>query len=163
MNWPAVRARLRLSAVASLAGWSAATAATLPMQWFKVAQNATGGVGSLLWSLAAGSAIWAAWTLAIVAGGWLLGFLPAIALLREGWMLGHPRRTMAFAGLFGWAVVLAKFDSWKFFRPGHEIPVRLFSLYSLLLVIFPVVAARLYLRRLSRLTRRFSSAPTPSA
>ncbi len=140
-----LRSRIRPSLIAVAVGWAAATAITLPMQFEKILVSSTGGPGPLLQSLAEGTLVWILWTLAIAAGGWLFGLIPVIAMVPENWLRSHPRRSIAIAAVFGWIVVIASFEVWKLLLPYHTLAVRLFTLYSLLLVVFATVAAAVYL------------------
>ena len=141
-----VRLRIRRSLLAAAAGWAAAVVVTTPMQIVKIYVNATGGVGDLLWSLATGALIWGAWSLAIAAGGWLLGFVPLIVFVHGDWFLHYPRVSVAIAAVLGWMAVLFEFEVWKLLQPDHSLEVRMFTLYSLLLIVFTAVSAAVYLR-----------------
>ena len=46
----------------------------------------------------------------------------------------------------GWIVVLVEFQVWKLLLPYHWLAVRMFTLYSLLLVVYATVSAAVYLR-----------------
>jgi hypothetical protein len=48
-------------------------------------------------------------------------------------------------------VVLLRFDIWHLFQPYYNLAVRIFALYSLLLVLFSAISAAVYLRLLARL------------
>jgi len=150
MNLAAVGLRIRASLIAVGAGWGTAMAATLPIQVAKICSNAIGGLRPLLWSLGAGTLIWGIWTLGIAAGAWLCGGLPLIAIIREDWLLRHPRRAIAISVAAGWTVVLFKFAIWKLLLPEERLAVRGFILYTLLLVVFTAVAAAVYLRLVAR-------------
>jgi hypothetical protein len=132
--------------LAAAAGWAAAIVVTTPMQIVKIYVNATGGPGDLLRSLAAGALIWSAWSLAIAAGGWLFGFVPLIVIVHEDWFLRYPRVSVAIAAVLGWTVVLVEFEVWKLMQPDHTLEVRMFTLYSLLLIVFTAVSAAVYMR-----------------
>ena len=149
-----IGARVRPFLTAGATAWAAAMAVTLPMQYVKIYSNAVGGPRDLLWSLAAGTLVWGIWTLAIGAGAWLCGGLPAIAIIREEWLLLHRRWSIAIAALLGWVVVLMKFEIWRLLLPYQTLNVRIFTLYSLLFVIFCGVSAAVYLRMVARI-------PTP--
>ncbi len=116
------------------------------MQIAKIYMNATGGPGDLLLSLAAGALIWGAWSLAIAAGGWLLGFVPLIVFIPDNWFLHYPRVSVAIAAALGWMAVLLEFEVWKLLQPDHSLEVRMFTLYSLLLIAFTAVSAAVYIR-----------------
>ena len=124
-----MRTRIRPSLIAVAAGWAAAVAITLPMQFEKIVVSST-GVPGILPSLAEGTLIWGVWALAIAAGGWLFGLIPVIALVPEDWLRRYPRRSIAIAALLGWIVVLANFQVWKLLLPYHTLAVRMFTLYS---------------------------------
>ena len=68
----------------------------------------------------------------------------------EDWLLRHPRWAVAAAGLGGWVAVLIKFEVWRSVQPYHHLAVRMFSLYSLLLIVFTSVSAGVYLRVIAR-------------
>jgi len=138
-----------LSLLAAAIGWAAATAVTLPMVVFKVCANALGGWRPLVWSLGAGTAIWLAWTLSIAAGGWLGGVALAV-FAPEEWLLRNRGRAIAIAAGLGWLVVLIEFKTWRLSQPGYSLSAWLFSLYSLLLVVFTVTAAASYLHWIAR-------------
>jgi hypothetical protein len=138
--------RMRPSLLAVAAGWAAAIAATMPMQWVKIIADAYGGLAVLLLSLSQGTLIWGVWSLAIAAGGWLFGLVPVILFVPESWLLGHRRKSIAIAAILGWTVVLAKFEIWKLVLPYHTLALRMFVLYSLLLTVFAAVSAAVYLR-----------------
>jgi hypothetical protein len=140
------RWRFRRSLIAVAIGWAAAVVVTLPMQFVKIVANATGGPGDLLWSLAAGALIWGAWSLAIAAGGWLLGFVPLIVFVPDKWFLQHPRVSIITAAALGWMVILLEFEVWKLLQPYHALEVRMFTLYSLLFIVFTGVSAAVYIR-----------------
>ena len=142
--------RVRTSLLAAAAGWAAAMAATLPMQFVKIAVNATGGPWDLLWSLAAGAMTWGAWSIAIGAGAWFLEFVPLIVVVPERWLLRHPRWAVVAAGLGGWGAVLIRFEVWLLLQPYHYLAVRVFSLYSILLIVFTSVSTGVYLRVIAR-------------
>ena len=146
MNLRHLGTRIRPSLLSVAAGWAAATAVTLPMQFAKIAANAFGGPAAWLLSLAEGAMIWSAWALAIAAGGWLFGLIPVIALVPEKWLLRQPRTSIAVAAVFGWVAVLVEFQVWKLLQPYGSIAVRAFILYTLLLVVFVSVSAAVYLR-----------------
>jgi hypothetical protein len=141
-----LRARLLPSLKAVLAGWAAAMVVTFPMQIAKIVANSFGGPAVLLLSLAEGGVIWGLWGLALAAGGWLFGFLPVILLVPENWLLRHLRTSSALAAVVGWIVVLAEFQVWKLLLPGHHMALRMFTLYSLLFVVYATVSAFVYLR-----------------
>jgi hypothetical protein len=149
-------ARLRASLAAAGAGWAAAMAPTLPMALYKVwregvSTNSLGGWRPLLWSLGAGTGIWVAWSLAIVFGAWLLGALPAIALVREQWLLRHKGLAVLLSAALAELVVLVKFQFWRWFAPDYYVDAWLLTLYSLLLVVFAASAAGRYLRSIGRM------------
>jgi hypothetical protein len=146
MKVSAVRSRIGTSLLAIAVGWAAAMLVTLPMQFVKIKVNATGGTGDLLWSLAAGTLVWGAWALIIAAGAWLLGFVPLIVMIPEGWLLGHPRVSVTLAAFLGWIVVLVRFEVWKLLLPYQTLAVRVFTLYSLLLIVLTAVSAIVYLQ-----------------
>jgi hypothetical protein len=148
MSLSALPSRIGPSLISVAVGWATATIITLPMLLWKLAVSSTGDAHNLLWSLSVGSLIWAAWTLAIVAGGWLLGFVPVIIFVSEKWLLGHPRTAIAIAAGMGWTVVFVEFQLWMLVLPHHTIAMRMFTLYSLLLISFPAVSAGVYLRRI---------------
>ncbi len=141
-----IGARIRASVVAALAGWAAAMAATLPMQFYKIYADRFGDLRSLLWSLGAGMLVWLAWTLAIAAVAWLIVCLPVIAVVREAWLLRHRRAVVASAGALGCAAVMAMTGTWKVFTPEYSFHPRLFTLYTLLLTVFASIASWVYLR-----------------
>jgi hypothetical protein len=146
MNLRHLGARIRPSLLSMAAGWAAATAVTLPVQFAKIVANAFGGPAALLLSLAEGTMIWSAWALAIAAGGWLFGLIPVIALVPDKWLLRHPRTSIAVAAALGWVVVLVEFQVWTLLLPYHWLARRAFVLYTLLLVVFASVSAAVYLR-----------------
>src|SRR5271170_3072055 len=119
MKLAAMKLRIRASLIAVAAGWAAAVAATLPMQFVKIYSNAVGGPGNLFWSLGMGALIWMIWTLEIAAIAWLCGGLPMIAIVREGWLLRHPGWAIAVSAALGWAVVLVRFAAWKLLLPDE--------------------------------------------
>jgi hypothetical protein len=100
----------------------------------------------LLRSLAEGTLIWALWTLAVAAGGWLFGLIPVILLAPESWLLRYRRTSLVLAGLFAWIAILVEFQVWKLVLPYYTLGVRMFTLYSLLLVVYATVSAAVYLR-----------------
>ena len=116
------------------------------MQFVKIAVNAYRRSRGSAPVSGRGALIWGAWALAIAAGGWLFGLVPVIVLVPENWLLRHPRRSIAIAAAFGWIVVLVKFEVWKLLLPYHSLAVRMFTLYSLLLVVYATVSAAVYLR-----------------
>ena len=120
--------------------------ATLPMQIVKIVANSFGGPVVLLRSLAEGALIWAMWGLAVAAGGWLFGLIPVILLVPENWLLRHLRTSLALAAVFAWIAVLVEFQFWKLLLPYYTLAVRMFALYSLLLVVYAIVSAWVYLR-----------------
>jgi hypothetical protein len=138
--------RMLPSLIAVLAGWAAALIVTLPMQIAKIAANSFGGPVVLLRSLAEGTLIWALWTLAVAAGGWLFGLIPVILLAPESWLLRYRRTSLVLAGLFAWIAILVEFQVWKLVLPYYTLGVRMFTLYSLLLVVYATVSAAVYLR-----------------
>jgi hypothetical protein len=142
--------RVRASLLAAAAGWAAAMAATLPIQFAKIAVNATGAPWDLLWSLAAGAMTWGAWSIAIGAGAWFLEFVSLIMVIPERWLLRHPRWAVVAAGICGWLAVLIKFEVWRLLQPYHYLAVRMFSLYSILLIVFTSVSAGVYLRLIAQ-------------
>ena len=146
-----IGARVRPFLTAGATAWAAAMAVTLPMQYVKIYSNAVGGPRDLLWSLAAGTLVWGIWTLAIGAGAWLCGGLPAIAIIREDWLLLHRRWSVAIAALLGWVVVLIRFEIWRLFLPYRGLHVRIFTVYSLLFIIFCGVTAAVYLHLVARI------------
>jgi hypothetical protein len=141
--------RIRPSLIAGLAGWAAAMAVTLPMQFAKIVANSFGGPMVLLLSLAEGTLIWGSWSLEVAVGGWLFGLIPVILLVPENWLLGHLRASLALAAVLGWTVVLDEFEVWKLVLPYNTLGVRMFTLYSLLLVVYTTVSAAVYLRLIS--------------
>jgi hypothetical protein len=141
-----LRTRIGPSLIAVLAGWAAALVATLPMQIAKIWANGFGGPAILRLSLAEGTLIWTLWSLAVAAGGWLFGLVPIILLVSENWLLRHLRTSLALAAIFGWMVVLVEFQVWWLVLPYRTLAVRLFILYSLLLVVYTAVSAAVYLR-----------------
>jgi hypothetical protein len=145
-----IRARVAASAIAVAAGWAAAAAVTLPMQWFRMCGNADGGLRPMPYSLAAGALVWLGWTLAIACGAWALAGLPAAVLLPHSWLAQHRRWFVAASASLAWVVVLIRFETWKLLIPGHGLSPWLFSLYSLLLVVFAWVTAVAYPRLLER-------------
>jgi hypothetical protein len=142
--------RLWASILAFGIGWGAAMVVTLPMALFKVWTNALGGWGPLLWSLGAGAAVWLLWTLAITAGAFLFGALPAIMFVREEWLLRYKGRVMAISAALAMLVVLIRFQFWLFVLPEYYFEPWLFTLYSLLLGVFAPTAAAAYLRLIGR-------------
>jgi hypothetical protein len=150
------RTRVRASLAAAGAGWLAAMAATLPMVLDKVWTDnivwasGAGGWRSLLWSLALGAGVWAAWTFAIAFGAWSLGALPAIALVREEWLLRHKWLAVVLAAAMAELVVLAKFQFWLWFLPQFYIEPWLLILYTLLLVVFAAATGCVYLLLVGR-------------
>ncbi len=151
MKLAAIGARIRASMIAAVTGWAAAMAVTLPMQFTKIYMSALGGRRALLWSLGAGTAVWCAWSLIIAAAAWLWGGLPLIAIVRERWLLRHRRTAVVVSGTLGWLVVLLRFKVWDLLLPEARLEMRIFTLYTLLLVIFTSVATAVYLRRVARL------------
>jgi hypothetical protein len=146
-----VASRIRASLIAVGAGWLAVMIVAMPMQLVKICSGNIGGLPSLLWSFVAGALVWGWWTLAFVSGGWLCAALPLIALVRESWMLRHPQRSVGICAALGCLVVLLQFKVWELTRPGHSLGIRMFTLYSLLLVVFPAVSAAVYLRLIARM------------
>jgi hypothetical protein len=146
MKLPRIAARLPLSLIAVATGWAASMVVTLPVQYAKIAVNATGGAASFFWSLAEGTMVWGIWSLAVAAGGWLFGLVPVIAIVPESWLLRHPRSAIAVAALLGWIVVLVEFRVWELVLPYHSLGVRAFVLYSSLLVVYASVSAAVYVR-----------------
>ena len=144
-----LRTRIQPSLKAALAGWAAAMVVTLPMQVVKIVANSFGGPAILLLSLAEGAVVWGLWGLAIAAGVWLFGFLPIILLVPESWLLGHLRTSLILAAVFGWTVVLVEFKVWKLLVPNHHLGVRIFTLYSLLFVVYSTASASVYLHRIA--------------
>lgn len=158
--------RVRASLIAAVVGWVAAMIVTLPIALFKTCAEAVwaervgansilpagslGGWRLLLWSLAEGAGIWFAWTLAIVFGAWLLGALPAIALVRETWLLRHKRLAVLLSALMAELVVAVKFQLWRLADPQFYFDALLLTVYSLLLMVFAAAAAALYLRLVER-------------
>jgi hypothetical protein len=138
--------RIRPSLIAVLAGWAAAAIVTLPMQIAKILANTFGSPMVLLRSIAEGTFVWALWSLAIAAGGWAFGLLPVILLVSESWLLLHRRNSLILASILAWMVVLIEFHVWDIVYPYYTLPVRMFTLYSLLLVIYATVSAAVYLR-----------------
>jgi hypothetical protein len=143
-------ARIRASVVAALAGWAAAVAATLPMEFAKILGNTFVGPWAMVRSLAEGLLIWGAWCLAIAAGGWLVGLVPVALLVPEERLLRHRRACVAAGAILGWIVVLLEFRAWKLLLPYHYLQVRMFVIYSFLLVIYTTVSALVYLRWIAR-------------
>ena len=148
-------ARFRASVVAAGTGWAVAMVVTLPLALLKVwtewvGTNSLGGWRPLLWSLGAGTVIWFVWTLAIVLGAWLLGALPAIALVREDWLLRHKGRVVLVSAVLAELAVLVKFQFWRWLLPEYYLDARLFALYSLLLVVFATTTAAVYLQSMGR-------------
>jgi hypothetical protein len=137
--------RIRCSLIAVLAGWAAAIVATLPMQFAKIAANTFGGPTVLLLSLAEGVLIWGLWSSIVAAGGWLFGLVPVVLLVPESWLLRHPRASLTLAAVFGWIVVLVEFEVWHLLLPYQYLPLRSFSLYSILLVVYTTVSGAIYL------------------
>jgi hypothetical protein len=156
MTWAG--ARLSALMLATVAGWAAAMAVTLPMQLVKIQANATGTFGELLRSCAAGAAIWCLWSFAFTALAGLLGGLPLVLLVRETWLLRHPRLSAAAAAFLGWTVVLIKFEVWEMILPEHTILDRIFALYSLLFSVSCGVAAAVYLRIVGRIRKQDTTA-----
>ena len=146
MNLRHLGTRIGPSLLSVAAGWAAATAITMPVQFAKISANAFGGPAVWLLSLAEGAMIWSVWALAIAAGGWLFGLVPVIALVPEKWLLRHPRTSIAMAAALGWVVVLVEFQVWKLLQPYHSLGVRAFIVYTLLLVVFASVSAAVYIR-----------------
>ena len=149
-------ARVRASVLAAGVGWAAAMVVTLPLALFKVWTesvvwtNSAGGWRLRLWSLGAGAGIWFGWTLAIIFGAWLVGGLPAIALVREDWLLRHKRLSVLLSAAMAELVVLVRFQFWRWFLPESYFDPWLLTLYSLLLVVFAVTVAGVYLRLIGR-------------
>jgi hypothetical protein len=143
-------ARLLPSLKAVLAGWAGAMVVTFPMQIVKIVANSFGGPAVLLLSLAEGTVIWGLWGLALAAGGWFFAFLPIILLVPEDRLLRHQRRVIALAAVLAWMVILAEFRVWKLVLPNHHIAVRMFTLYSLLFVVYATISAFAYLRLIAR-------------
>jgi hypothetical protein len=138
--------RIVPSLIAVLVGWAAAMLATLPMQFVKIQASTFGGPTVLHLSLAEGTLIWGLWCLAIAAGGWLFGLVPVILLVPENWLLRHRRSSLTFAATFSWIAVLVEFEAWKSLLPYYHLAVRMFTLYSLVLVVYATVSAAVYLR-----------------
>jgi hypothetical protein len=150
--------RIRLSLIAVVAGWAAAMVATLPMQFAKTVANTFGGPEVLLLSLVEGTIIWGLWGLAIAAGGWLFGLIPVILVVPEVWLVKHIRGTLTLAAILSWMVVLDKFEVWQLLLPNNTLALRLFTLYSLMLVIYATVSVAVYLRLIAPKTGNSSSA-----
>ncbi len=150
MNLRHLARRIRPSVLSVAAGWAAATAVTMPVQFAKISANAFGGPAVWLLSLAEGAMIWSAWALVIAAGGWLFGLIPVIALVPEKWLLRHPQSSIAVAAALGWVVVLVEFQVWKLLLPYHWLDRRAFILYTVLLVVFASVSAAVYIRLIVR-------------
>jgi len=146
MNLRHLGMRLRPSLKAVLAGWAAAIVATFPMEVAKIVANNFGGAAVLLRSLVEGAVIWGLWGLSIAAGGWLFGLIPLILLVPESWLLRHRGASLATAAFLGWMVVLIKFKIWRLLLPYESVSPRIFTLYSLLLVVYATVSAAVYLR-----------------
>jgi hypothetical protein len=151
MNYRAAGLRIRASGFAIVAGWAAAVVVTLPMQVFQIITNDLDGRRSLLWSLAAGILIWLGWTLWIAAMGWALVCLPAIAILREKWLLRHRRAVTAGSAALALLTAITEFTSWRFFTPAFTFHPWMFSLYALLLTVFAATTAAVYLRAVERI------------
>ena len=150
MTLTGLAVRVRASILAMLAGWLTAFLATMPMQVFQIVQNNLGGLRSLLWSLAAGMYVWLIWTLIIAAGGWLLGCVPAVLVIPEKWLLRRRRWVLAASAIMACAAVMTLTRTWRFFSPDYTFHPWLFSLYTLLLLVFAVVTAAAYLRLIGR-------------
>jgi hypothetical protein len=154
MSASSVGEKFWASIVAAAAGWLATVAATMPMQIYEICTNALGGLRPLLWSLGAGTLIWCIWTFIIAAGAWLLGGMPVALVVPEEWLLRHRWQAIAIGGVLAWLVVLVRFEVWDLLRPDHAFSPWLFTLYSLLLVVFAVATAAVYLRLRARTLRR---------
>ncbi len=138
--------RIVPSLIAVLFGWAAAMVATLPMQFVKIRASAFGGPAVLRLSLAEGTLVWGLWCLGIAAGGWLFGLVPVIMLVPEDWLLRHRFSSLALAATLSWIAVLVEFEAWKALLPYYHLAVRMFTLYSLVLVVYATVSAAVYLR-----------------
>jgi len=151
MNLRHIGTRLRSAVIAAIGGWLAAFAVTLPMQLLGIYHRADGDLRGMGISLIMGALIWVAWSLAVVGAILCCGGLPILVIVREQWLLAHRRRAVALAGFGGWVAVLAEFQVWRLVVPDHLLNYWLFSLYSLLFIVFASVTAALYLRFVSRM------------
>ena len=160
MNLNAMGVKFRAALTAGATAWAAAMIVTLPIQFVKIYSNALGGTRELLWSLAAGTLVWGVWTLTFTGLVLLFGGVPLIATVREGWLLRHRRGSVAIAALLGWVVVLVKFEVWRLLLPYQALNVRIFTLYSLLFVIFCGVTTAVYLHIMAGIrTPRWNTEP----
>jgi hypothetical protein len=151
MNLRVIGTRLRLAVLAAAGGWLAAFAVTLPMQLLGIYHRADGDLRGMGTSLLMGALVWAVWSLALAGAILCCGGLPVLLIVRERWLFSHRRRAVALAALGGWAAVLVQFQIWRIVVPDHLLDYWLFSLYSLLFVIFTAVTATLYLRLVTRI------------
>ena len=108
--------------------------------------NRDGGLRPLEYSLSSGAMIWFLWTLPMAAAEWLFGILPAALFLHEDWLLKHRKRVLWASAFLGWMPALVKFKVWGLVFPDRSLSGWLFSLYSLIQVMTPLVAAMVYLR-----------------
>ena len=146
MNYGTVKSRICASLLAVVVGWATSMAVTLPMQVYQIVTNDLGGRRSLLWSLGAGILVWLGWTLMIAAGGWLFACLPAIVFFREEWLLRHRSMIVAGSAVLALTVVIIEMRTWRMFLPEFDFHPWAFFLYTLLLMVFAIVTAAVYLR-----------------
>ena len=139
--------RIRLAAVAGLAGWFAGFVASLPAQILVGWRDTAGVLHPFAITLLEGLTVWAGWTLLLTALAWCLVVVPCVLVLPPGLLIRFRLRVMLAALLL--AILLVFWRMYWFQDHGASRPALRFILYmpyGALALGFAVVTAGWYTR-----------------
>ncbi len=147
--------RIRHSLLATLTGWLAAMLPTLLIfELPELSRNAP--AGSLLEDVAAGTALWAAFTLLVSAAIWCVIVLPVAVFAPTAWIIHH-RGPLAIAGAAGAVALIGwRIGTWSDLRKhdgGHPM-TSLFLTYAAFGFTFALVTTLVYAHQLRNAIER---------
>jgi hypothetical protein len=108
--------RIRAALLASLLGWIAGIAASVPFQIVEAARNAGGGGRVLLYGLGMALAMWCALTFAMALYWCGFFLIPIVWLVSAEWVLRHRDLWLTVTPLFGVVLMAVRLHVWTAFE-----------------------------------------------
>ena len=146
--------RLRQALAAGLMGWIAGFLASSPAMMIVGWRDSEHDPGTFFTTIGFGLLAWAAWTVLLGIGAWLLFALPSALLFPPSFLVRHRHLVLAATAIVCFAAVIEKMRVFQDYAASHVVMrFTLYLPYGLFAVFFAVITAWWYIRSL-RLTLR---------